>query len=133
MPPKTEFQKLQEEWAKKLEDSGFEDAETSGRRLKKWSSRFYSNCPHPQIWANKFEYYRMAEFFLNENSFKDEREKLIWEMHVSGKSVRAIVEILKTVSTKASYRDTVSRTIIRLRKKMNSIYMPAKGPNGQQN
>ena len=129
---KTEFQKLEGIWNEKLKESGFEDAETSSRRLKKWSSRFYSNVPHSIIWANKFEYFRIAEFFLNEHKFKDEREKIIWAYHTNGVGVREIVETLEKVGIKTS-RDTVSRTILALRKLLFKNYLPAKGPNGKQN
>lgn len=85
-----EFKALQAKWTKRLRDSGFEDIEESdgnlidedrlSRRLK-WS---------PERIASDAEYYRLATQYLNVGTFKNKKERRIWELHSEGLSIRAI-------------------------------------------
>jgi hypothetical protein len=100
------FKKLQDRWTKKLEDSGFVDIEQPEHfksgvpdgALKTWVGRKYSKPSAPDIETlqEREEYYRLAGQFLWSHKFSSGAERLIWELHSNGKSIRNIVKELKT-------------------------------------
>lgn len=112
---------LTKKWYKKLEDSGFEDIEAADGNLKRWSNKFYLRDSTRVLFESKQEYYRMAGHFLHETSFRNERERLIWELHSEGIGVEDTISILKTRRFKA-YKDLVHGAIVRLRKEMFEKY-----------
>lgn len=97
---KTEkFKKLQTEWYRKLEKSGFEDIEThqNGKDfLKVWHSAYFQTKYSPASFEFKREYYRAAALFLQRHVFETEREKKIWERHSEGWSLRRIAREFRT-------------------------------------
>lgn len=99
------FKKLNDEWSRKLEQSGFEDIEQptnfkSGLpdgNLKQWASSFFiANFRDGDVdkFKAKEEYYRLAGQFLHEYKFSNEYEKNVWEMHGEGLSIETIVNTL---------------------------------------
>ncbi len=93
MKHSTEFQALQAEWDKKLEESGFDDKEQRDGRLKSWSLKYKNS--DPSMCQAKQEYYRAAGHFLHEYEFEYPVERRIWELHSQGVSRPPIVQILR--------------------------------------
>lgn len=123
---KDSFKELQAKWYGKLKKEGFEDAEIDEDNLKLWSTRFFARHSIEQIQA-KQAYYQMAENFLNDYKFETKRERIIWEYHSNGISVRDIVLVLRKVRIKTG-RQTIWTTVKRLQKKMYDMYMLPKTP-----
>lgn len=119
-----DFKKLQAEWYKKLEQSGFEDIEEEDGSLKERAARYASKYNGTYFQAKKGyyesveEYYRLATQFLHSHRFKNKREKLIWEMHSNGTSIRNIVKELEKRQYPASKRDSVHKVVKGLAAKM---------------
>jgi len=90
-----EFKALQKKWYKKLEKSGFEDAERPDGNLKWWASRFDRKWYNPTADAAKEAYYRFAGQFLHGHTFEDPMEREIWALHSEGVSMRNIVKTLR--------------------------------------
>lgn len=100
----SEFKKLNAKWAKKLEESGFEDAEQptdfkSGLpdgNLKQWA--LWLSAPSkldPAKYQETQEYYRLAGQFLHEYKFGHPYEMDLWAMHSDGHSIDTIVASFK--------------------------------------
>lgn len=96
------FKNLQAKWYRKLEESGFEDIEDEDEQIKVSATQFanprnYSG--NTKTWAKehfeKKKYYERASRLLKEDSFLDETERRIWELHSRGVPIRKIVLILR--------------------------------------
>jgi hypothetical protein len=97
-----EFKELKAKWDKKLEKSGLENIEQEDGNLKNWSSRVFSSSRSGINVEDRIEYYKSVEGyyrtagqFLHEYKFKSNKEKLIWELHCEGLSVREIMIIMR--------------------------------------
>lgn len=114
---------IKKEWYKKLKDSGFEDIETDDGKLIRWSSSYLKQVSkegrETQQHA-KESYYRLAGQFYHSYLFETRQEKLVWELHSSGKSMRDIAKVIKMSST------TVKERIHKLR---NIMFKEAKVQN----
>lgn len=106
-----EFLALQAKWYGKLKKSGFKDAEQDEDHLKVWSSRLFNGTVNGQQFTQKRsyyesreDYYRLAGWFLNEYPFKTPKDKLIWQLHSEGISIRNIILILKKKHFKVHVR-----------------------------
>lgn len=121
MPPKSkqqsEFEKLQALWYAKLKEEGFEDCEQDEHYMKVASANIFRHNRSEQAINARSEYYRLAEHFLNEYSFKDATEKLMWKLHSKGAGKCKIARKLKQVTGKSD-RTTVSEAIAILEKIM---------------
>src|SRR5271166_5977613 len=113
-PNSKAFKELQAKWYKKLEKEGFEEIEQEDGNLKHWSSRVFAAKFNGVFFEDKKSYYesvetyyRTAGHFLNEYDFKSDKDRLIWELHSEGFSVREIVLTMKKknfkVTTKKVY------------------------------
>lgn len=110
-----EFLALQKLWYAKAAKAGHVEIEDKEGRLKRWSSDIFGQRPE---WdRSKEEYYRAAGKFLYDYNFKDQEEKLMWELHSNGLSLPNIVKELKARGRKA-YRCKVQRIIQSLARKM---------------
>lgn len=115
---------LEEEWNKKLKESGFEDIEQPDGKLKLWHSHYFGKALTDPITAKaKEEYYTMAAEFLDTYSFASPEEKHIWEMHASGKTVSEIYRHLKDTDRKM-YRDGIIKLVKRLADTMVTGWRP---------
>lgn len=122
------FKTLQEKWYRKLAKTkskeypnGFQDLEKNEYEFKKphlsvTDKRFFKS------WKIKLEYYSMAGKFLHDYKFKNNRERIIWEYHANGISIRGIVKLLRGVRVGVN-RGNINRTLIRLREDMKKMYM----------
>lgn len=93
-----QFKTLQARWYKKLQSSGFEEAEdiNSPRELlKDWHSMYFQKRYTPDTFSAKQEYYRLACLFLFSHKFQNDLEKKIWYMHAEGLPIRKIKSKLK--------------------------------------
>jgi hypothetical protein len=114
-----EFKKLQKEWYKKLEDTGFVDIEVHEGHHRQSRDKNHNT---PTYRASKEEYYRMATYFLNDHKFKSNLEKAIWDYHTNGIGCRDIADLLvKTKVIKTNYT-TVWQITKDLRQKMFKKY-----------
>lgn len=80
-----EFQQMNRKWKKKLKASGFKDIERSEHQLRVYSYQVYDSYD-PAV----ADYYVKAEAFLLNHKFENEFDKIIWELHSQGQSVRKI-------------------------------------------
>jgi hypothetical protein len=133
-PPK----ELQDEWYAKLANDGFDDIEQDEDHLKRWTVHRVNRLLYPEMRnetyrgaqnprssaqriAEKEEYYRLAGFFLHDYDFKDELERLIWEMHSEGMSSRETSHKLKQNGIKVASTQ-VRELLSALRKEMVKRY-----------
>lgn len=117
--PKTKTQKL---WAKKLKDSGFVDIEYPGGTLRSTSPQSFKNKSLIAFETTR-EYYILAEHFLHEYQFKTELERVIWEYHANGLSVRDISDTLKKVKISKLKRTAVWEILKRLDAELRTRYI----------
>jgi len=127
-----EFKELQAKWYKKLEKSGFKDAETVEgyhepyRPLRQWHASCFFLRHAPLRREAKTEYYRLAGQFLYDNTFKSKLEMRMWELHAEGKSIREIVRIMNKPK-KRTYKRKVHETLQQLSKDMLAMYRKKDG------
>lgn len=119
---KPKFKKLQEKWYSKLAKAGFEDVETKAGSLRNTSKSGGVIDKRRVTWESQAEYYYLAGTFLNEHTFKDEFERIIWEYHSLGLSIRNIVMTLNKVRRKKTDRQTVWEIVKPLREEMLRRY-----------
>lgn len=124
--PKAEsFADIQKKWYAKLKKSGFEDAERpEGDRfaLKNPSEACKRDIVIKDYYA-KLEYYSMARKFIHDYKFESNLEKVIWEYHSEGVSVRNIAKLLKKVKVMKPNKDNVALIVARLADEMKKMYL----------
>lgn len=91
--PKT-YKQLQREWDRRLAKEGFVDAEQRDGNLKTWSSDYYLNYPDETRREAYAGYFRLAGQFLYSYQFETTVDRLVWEYHSQGKSIREIPKLL---------------------------------------
>lgn len=117
-----DYNKLKKEWYKRLENSGFQDIEQDEDNLKSWSvSKGVRNrnngASAQQVLENREAretYYRLAGQFLHDYRFTSRTDRLIWEKHSDGESIRDIVKILALHGIKTT-KNPVNEVIKTLR------------------
>lgn len=134
---KTEYEKQKAIWYAKLAKSGFVDIEvknsisetqSSNRDLVLGLNRKYGQYSHE--WRqSKIMYYQMADSFLNDNKFENNIDRVIWEYHANGVSVRNIAKTLNKVRTVQVGRMYVWHVVNRLRNEMKTKYLVNGGSN----
>lgn len=92
------FKNLKKEWYKKLEQSGFKDAETE-HYLKEWDSHYFQSRIEPDLFDIKQTYFYQAEQFLQTDSFDSNLDREIWRLHSDGLSYREICTRIKATQT----------------------------------
>ncbi len=115
------YNKLKKEWYKKLKDSGFNDIEKSTGQIGRTKPNV-TNRNSDQISAIQ-EYYAMARSFLIDHNFVSEFEKIVWEYHSEGLSLRKISETLEKNKISTLQRDAIHAIVKRLEKLMKSKYL----------
>lgn len=128
---KLSYSELKQIWYKKLNDSGFKDIEKDEFNLKSMSNRFASQHADPILWQAKKEYYELAEKFLQEYQFQNNREKVIWEYHANAISIRNIVKLLKKARINTC-KSVVGRTLFRLEQTMKRMYLYRPNKDNEQ-
>ena len=112
------YKDLQELWYKALKDEGFTDIENTkhpNRPLIEWHSFKMPSERFQIIQANRSEYQRQIDDFINHEGFPDACKsmvkhgnckfteveiKLIWALHVEGLTTRQIAARLKRVKSR---------------------------------
>lgn len=90
-----DFKSLEALWYKKLEESGFQDIETSEQHLEYWHSRLFQDQNTPDTFKAKEAYYQLAGQFLHDHTFDSPFEQTIWALHCEGLSNRKIYQKLQ--------------------------------------
>lgn len=94
---KSEFLILQQEWYDKLKEQGFKDIERKNQ--DDWLKDEVHTSTLKNAHINRIsreKYFEKACEFLHRFDFDSELDKLIWEQHCDGKSIREIAkELLK--------------------------------------
>lgn len=120
MSKQPDFNKLRDFWYKKLKDDGFIDIENNeqlSNNDKFRSKKFLAS------YKEKAEYYYMSNHFLSTYEFENSIDRIIWEYHTEGVSVRNIAKILKKLGYKKKGRGKVWQIVKRLRSIMNRLYL----------
>lgn len=94
-PNSKDFKDLQAKWYKKLKNSGFEDAEQDETQLKSWSNNYFTLRHDIKSFKHKERYYQLAGQFLFSHTFPRIADKLVWQLHSEGHTVRKIAKLLK--------------------------------------
>lgn len=119
---KSEFERVQDFWYKKLKDSGFNDIEYADGSIA-------VGLPRSVKWKDEDlrqitqDYYCMAYHFLNSYQFDTELEKIMWEYHSEGLSARDISKLLKQTKVKKISRDRVWVKLKKLENIMKGLYL----------
>jgi DNA-binding NarL/FixJ family response regulator len=113
-PPK----KLQDIWNKKLKNSGFVDIEDALGRLKEHSTSItlLSRGWNPVKVETQTRYFQLVGNFLNDNKDFTDIQRIIWEMHGQGLTLR---QIAKNINWSKS---GVHIIVSKFRKKMLKLY-----------
>lgn len=120
---KTEYERVRDHWYKKLENEGFKDIEHHDGSINIGLPRSV-NWSDEELRQITQDYYCMAYHFLNQYQFEDELERIVWEYHAEGLSVRDIAATLKKVNINTS-KDRVWRIVKRLETAMKELYLIA--------
>jgi len=108
------FKALNKQWRKKLEASGFEDAEYENGFLKRYHKQFFDTRVDWDAAPMKEEHFRKASQFLHVHKFKTKAEYKIWELYSEGVSKSEISRRLKW------HRTNVCRAIVRTMEAMKA-------------
>lgn len=117
-----QFKALKDSWYKKLKKSGFNDIETADGALKKSHTDLFSvyHADYGSIYLEaKEEYFRLARQLLHDYKFSTPQQKLVWQLHSEGLSIRTIIKVLKSKNY-PGYRDLVHGIIKKLSKEMRA-------------
>ncbi len=111
-----EFKALNAKWAKRLEESGFEDAErlvNDDYVLIDFHQHKFGRTDRNDTLTteNRAEYYRLAGQFLHTHKFKSKRDSFIWQLHCEGLSRAKILRRLK--AARMSMSDTAIFHVIK--------------------
>lgn len=107
-----EFKRLNKEWQKKLEESGFEDIEKSDNDFIRQHQVFTADKVQSE---GGREYYLLCQKILREYDFKDNLHRLIFELHTEGKSVREISTFLQLNSERTLKKSVISDVINKIK------------------
>lgn len=108
------FKTLIVTWNKKLEESGFDDAEVElkgDRALKQRATNSYRQASQLER-ESRLEYYSFLGYLAHNTMFVDETEKFIMIRHSEGAEDKEIVEELQNMGC-SKHRQTVSYIIKR--------------------
>ena len=109
----------------RLKKDGFEDIEKNEHELKTYSNVLTKSENNRRIAGpinGKEAYYKLATWFVNDYKFKSNLEKVIWEYHSNGLSIRNISRVLQTAKVSSKTKDQIWFIIVRLRKAMFKFY-----------
>lgn len=112
----SQYSKLRKIWYAKLADSGFVDIEPHGKFFRGGSSAWKFGGKNKDF-ESREEYYYKARQLLNENVFKNNLHKIIWEYHSEGIGTRSIAKLLRDAKVK-NYHWTWINKIIQSYKKL---------------
>lgn len=122
-PKKLSFANTQRIWYSKLAASGFEDIEYKNGMMRRTIPQSIDKNRKSQVLiASIQDYYTMATHFLNDYKFETEMDKIIWEYHTEGLSIRSIVSVLKKARVRRMGRDSVWKVVNRLENLMKLMY-----------
>lgn len=115
-----DFKKLKAQWDKKLAASGFEDAEYANGVLKLFHVEYFSDPRRhsDELIKGKQNYFRLAGQFLYSHEFETTTDKLIWQLHADGQSVREIAAYMKKKRVPYCKRAKIQNVVKRLEKLM---------------
>jgi hypothetical protein len=122
MKKKTELERVQSVWYKKLKDSGFNDIEQDNQSINRSISKAFLK-KDPVIREVVQEYYCMAYHFLNEYEFDTELDKVMWEYHTNGLSARNIAKLLNATKVTKTSKTAVWKTVKKLEDIMKGLYL----------
>ncbi len=106
------FKELQKEWALKLRESGFRDAEDTGKYAGKMLQKAF-NCYRtqiPEIIQAKQRYFELLGQGSHQEKFEDEVDKYVMERRAEGISIKQIRMGLRAANKKNS-TETVRKII----------------------
>jgi len=120
---KPELKSLQDEWYKKLEESGFHDIESPSGLLR---SR---TVPHNMETKTEieqdaiFEYYSMCTAFLWNHKFEKPLDRIIWEYYSNGLTCVEIADTLNKTGLYKTSKSAVHRVTQKLEQQMKDKYL----------
>lgn len=98
-----EFQKLNAKWAKKLEDSGFDDLEKNANEYSNLPRSFDERVNNYKTLESTLEYFARASDYLHNGEFKSTKEREIWEHHCDGDTLGEIAAKMKLTRSPIAY------------------------------
>lgn len=106
------FKNLETEWYEKLLKNGFVDIEQDENFLRRMTADIFRKKVSDVTNANKASYYAIISSYVQEESFKDEADRIIMTMVSDGARIKSISCVLKSKGFKNN-RATVRFTIRR--------------------
>lgn len=116
-----QFKALQQEWYLKLKESGFEDIEDTNsprEMLKSWHNYIFRDINKIEADAKAY-YFEIATQILHTYKFRTMADKILWENHALGLSIREISAAMRDTPT-PMHRSSVFRALKRIIKTMKS-------------
>ena len=98
---KREFRKLQREWYKRLEATGFDDIERSGKNRSKYYDEYSGILKRPQsVLRNKYnfftyKYYDIASYLGYNATFLPKIDRKVLELHGKGYTTQRVSDYLR--------------------------------------
>lgn len=115
---KSDFKKLKDLWYQKLaKETDFEDIEKDERSEYVIRKTLSLKINHKKslfrtgAWIAKYEYYRMADDFLHIGVFDCDLDRIVWEYHANGISLRNISKLLEKVGIRKKKKDTIGKIV----------------------
>ena len=92
------FKALKNEWYSKLKESGFDDVEQNDadENLKQWHAFYFQARHDPDAFSYKEVYFQNAQSFLEAHEFETEFQRIVWDLHCEGGSLRQIAYALSS-------------------------------------
>lgn len=133
----TNYKTLRKQWYAKLKTAkfadliteenpkgNFKDIELPDGKFAGWNRFARDRAVHQHGgFESKAEYARLAGWFLNDYEFETHVDRIIWEYHMNGLSIRDITETLRKAKIKSTNRDYVHKALNRLQQAMIDKYV----------
>lgn len=114
---------LQSQWYKILKSKGFEDIEQTthpDKPLKAWHSMYFKSRHSADKIDEQLEYFTQCDRYLHLYQFESEHQRLLWELHAQGLSLRAIAKQLEAKGFRTN-KDYVCRDINKHKSNMHKV------------
>lgn len=104
------------QWYKKLKESGFDDAEQDEVYMKQ-SALWFRAKHNVRTFNEKQDFHLKLSHLLETASFKNKKEKLIWEMHANARGIREIARAVSKLYGKRHTKSDIHGRLLAIKKR----------------
>ena len=119
MQKQKNLKELTTEWYKKLEKSGFQDAEINNQYMHEYAGWFKAKHT-PETFQEKQDYYLLLFQLLERGTFKNKKEKRIWEMHANAIGVRGIAKTITRLYGKKHSKNKIVKLLKTIKERFHN-------------